>query len=149
MYNDDVVKLFNMTPVGTKVTVVRQPVKVGWVGNMLYIEAHPDGTIADRVEDMGAQGVDYRVPDDLFARLNAAAGPKNADKIDWKIVREVLKQRLGYPIPILVGAERDFVPPPTRPRREAVPVHEAKVPEKPAPESRPSSIRKKMGSLNG
>ena len=31
MYPEDIVKLFPMVPVGTKVTVVDQPVKVGWI----------------------------------------------------------------------------------------------------------------------
>ncbi|MBI5212084.1 MAG: L,D-transpeptidase family protein [Nitrospirae bacterium] len=40
LYPEDISKLFEMVPNGTKVTIVRQPVKVGIKGNMVYIEVH-------------------------------------------------------------------------------------------------------------
>lgn len=151
MYNEDVVKLFNGTPVGTKVTVVRQPVKVGWINDMLYLEASPDGMLADRVEDYGVDGIDYRVPDDLFGRLNAVAGPAS-EKIDWRLVRNALRDRVGYPVPVLAGAKPDFIAP-ERPRRNSEPVivePTEDTQDRPSPnQGRPSSIRKKLGTYNG
>lgn len=103
MYNQDAQKLYEIVPVGTTVTTVRQPVKFGWIGDMLYIEAHPDGMLADQVERKGG-ALDYEVPSDTFTRLNRAAGDKRG-QIDWKRLRMALRERRGYPIPILVNAQ--------------------------------------------
>jgi L,D-transpeptidase ErfK/SrfK len=42
MYPEDIEALYNSVPVGTAVYIVKQPIKVGWLDNTLYIEAHPD-----------------------------------------------------------------------------------------------------------
>ncbi len=105
MYNDAAEELYNTVPMGTPVAVVRQPIKFAWIGNMLYIEAHPDGALADQVERVGGN-VDYKVPGDLFAELSKAAGDAR-DNINWQAVREALRDRRGYPVPILQGAKDD------------------------------------------
>jgi L,D-transpeptidase ErfK/SrfK len=47
LYPEDIPMLFQMVPNGTKVTIVRQPVKVGVKGNSVYIEVHKDDTEKD------------------------------------------------------------------------------------------------------
>lgn len=42
MYPEDIEQLFQMVDVGTTVHIVKQPIKVGWLNNVLYVEAHPD-----------------------------------------------------------------------------------------------------------
>jgi L,D-transpeptidase ErfK/SrfK len=42
MYPEDIEELYNSVKVGTRVYIVKQPIKVGWLNNVLYIEAHPD-----------------------------------------------------------------------------------------------------------
>ena len=42
MYPEDIEELYNSVKVGTPVYIVKQPIKVGWLNNVLYIEAHPD-----------------------------------------------------------------------------------------------------------
>ncbi|MDO9422638.1 MAG: L,D-transpeptidase family protein [Methylobacter sp.] len=42
MYPEDIEALYNSVPVGTPVYMVKQPIKVGWLDNTLYVEAHPD-----------------------------------------------------------------------------------------------------------
>jgi L,D-transpeptidase ErfK/SrfK len=42
MYPEDIEELYNSVKVGTPVYIVKQPIKVGWLNNILYIEAHPD-----------------------------------------------------------------------------------------------------------
>lgn len=103
MYHNDVEYLFNNVPVGTPVTTVHQPIKFAWIGEMLYIEAHPDEMLADQVERVGGAPLDYKVPSDLFAGIQRAAG-NAAENIDWKVVRDALRDRRGYPVPILQGA---------------------------------------------
>ena len=45
MYPEDIPKLFEMVPQKAKVTIVRQPVKVGSVNGRVYIEIHRDKEI--------------------------------------------------------------------------------------------------------
>ncbi len=41
MYPEDIEVLFNEVRIGTAVQIVSQPVKFGWVGDTLFMEAHP------------------------------------------------------------------------------------------------------------
>lgn len=111
MYNSSVEELYDTVKVGTPVSVIRQPIKFGWVNDMLYIEAHPDEMLADQVERRGGQAADYKVPDDIFANLSKAAGKDGRERIDWNAVRAALRDRSGYPVPILKDAtdEHHFV----------------------------------------
>lgn len=42
LYPDQVKELYARVSIGTPVTIVYQPVKVGWQGENLYMEVHPD-----------------------------------------------------------------------------------------------------------
>lgn len=42
LYPEDIPELFNVVPVGTPVTIVRQPVKIGYENGLVYIEVHRD-----------------------------------------------------------------------------------------------------------
>ena len=42
MYPEDIDQLYHMVDVGTPVYIVKQPIKVGWLNNILYVESHPD-----------------------------------------------------------------------------------------------------------
>lgn len=42
MYPEDIDTLFHMVSEGTPVYIVKQPIKVGWLDNVLYVESHPD-----------------------------------------------------------------------------------------------------------
>jgi L,D-transpeptidase ErfK/SrfK len=41
MYPEDIEQLFEQVPVGTKVQIVNQPIKVGWLAGALFMEVHP------------------------------------------------------------------------------------------------------------
>jgi L,D-transpeptidase ErfK/SrfK len=41
MYPEDIEQLFPLVPVGTPVVILNEPIKVGWLGNELFVEAHP------------------------------------------------------------------------------------------------------------
>jgi L,D-transpeptidase ErfK/SrfK len=41
MYPEDIEMLFAQVPVGTPVEIINQPIKLGWVGDSLFIELHP------------------------------------------------------------------------------------------------------------
>ncbi len=42
MYPEDIDSLYHMVDEGTPVYIVKQPIKVGWLDNVLYVESHPD-----------------------------------------------------------------------------------------------------------
>ena len=47
MYPEDIEQLYHMVPTGTPIAIVDQPIKLGWLGNSLYIEVHapPEGEV--------------------------------------------------------------------------------------------------------
>ncbi len=47
LYPEDIPKLYSIVPNGTKVTIVRQPVKVGVRDKKVYIEIHKDENLKD------------------------------------------------------------------------------------------------------
>jgi L,D-transpeptidase ErfK/SrfK len=96
MYPEDVAALFAIVPVGTKVRLVNEPVKVAWVAGELLLEAHPP------VDEEG-QSVepDLQV---LSAKLDHALGDSSA-AIHWDLARATLQVANG--IPTVVGVAAD------------------------------------------
>ncbi|MBW7849699.1 MAG: L,D-transpeptidase family protein [Rhodospirillales bacterium] len=97
MYPWDVEALFPRVPVGTPVTVVDQPFKVGWLYGELYLEVHPSQRQADDVEITG--NLRPEPLDGLIEAVRVAAG-RGANQVDWSLVRLVAAERRGYPIRI-------------------------------------------------
>ncbi|MBU6474475.1 MAG: L,D-transpeptidase family protein [Alphaproteobacteria bacterium] len=98
MYAPDIAALYRMVPVGTHVTVVDQPILVGWVGPKLYLEADPTKTQGLDIEIGGTHKIKPLTPG-LKKTIIAAAG-QGADKIDWAVAERVVAERLGYPVMI-------------------------------------------------
>lgn len=98
MYPEHIPLVFESTPVGTPVTVVNQPVKLAWIDDKLYLEAHPDMEQAFQMEDTG-QIYEARMSDaDLQMILDAAGDDQ--DKLHWTRIRNAMKYRPGYPVMI-------------------------------------------------
>lgn len=95
LYPWDAERLFAGVALGTPVTVVDQPVKVGWHAGALYVEAHPTAGQADEME----VGGEFTPADDpeIEERIWWAAGAA-VDRVDWKIVRDAVRNRSGAPI---------------------------------------------------
>ena len=102
MYPEDIVQVFDDIPVGTRVNVIKQPIKMAWIDDMLYLEAHAEDELADSFEDIG-EIKEYRVPETLFSDLSDIAGDSK-DRLDWKKIREAVKYRQGFPVAILLDA---------------------------------------------
>lgn len=98
MYPDNIKYLYNTVPAGTPVTVIDQPVKLSWIEEHLYLEAHPSREQADKIEDAGGLPV-FDVPDRFMRVVLAQAGPE-AERLDWRVIRAALKARNGYPVRI-------------------------------------------------
>ncbi|MEM7021693.1 MAG: L,D-transpeptidase family protein [Pseudomonadota bacterium] len=97
MYPEDIEYLFEQIDIGTKVTVVDQPIKLSWIGDALYIEAHPTQAQSDQIESSGTFDplLDSKVVDEVLA----VAGDQ-APLLDWSRIREATIERRGYPIRI-------------------------------------------------
>ena len=91
MLPEDIKSLFPMVRVGTPVHIVNQPIKIGWLAGTLYIEVHPPLEEEDQSYDAALEQTL-----DLIAELDLSFRPG----IDGRVLRQALKQRLGYPVPI-------------------------------------------------
>lgn len=99
MYPEHIKALFPQVPVGTQVTVIDQPVKVGWIGDKLFIEVSPTQDQSIKIEEDGVLK-SYEITTEDMKRITKKAGA-HADKIDWVTVRKAVQEHRGYPVEIL------------------------------------------------
>jgi L,D-transpeptidase ErfK/SrfK len=100
MYPEDVAALFPLIPVGTKVWLINEPVKVAFSDGELLVEAHPP------VDDEGQNTEDTNM-DLLSQKLDQALGNATA-AIHWDFAQQALKAANG--IPSVVGLQADMDP---------------------------------------
>jgi L,D-transpeptidase ErfK/SrfK len=91
MYPEDIEALYNSVAVGTPVYIVKQPVKVGWLNNVLYIEAHPDLEGEEKTQDQR-----YAVALALIQKANNGELPE----FDQVALNKALKDLDGTPVPL-------------------------------------------------
>ena len=91
MYPEDIEFLYPLVPVGTPVAIVNQPIKVGWLGDRLYVEIHPP-----LEEDSSTRSIRERAQD--LIRLES---DKRRLVLDRAALEEALKQSNG--IPTVIG----------------------------------------------
>ena len=94
LYPEDIAWLFPRVAMGTLVTVVDQPVKVGWSDGALYMEVHPTQAQADTIEAYGMFAPETAT--DLDWRVQRAAGAA-AGRLDWPLIRRIAEERRGMP----------------------------------------------------
>jgi L,D-transpeptidase ErfK/SrfK len=95
MYPEDAEELFELAEIGTKVTVVDQPVKLEWIDGELFMEAHPTQAQADQIEIDGR--FTPQLPGQVVDQVLAFAGAK-VSRVDWSRIRQATIERRGYPI---------------------------------------------------
>ncbi|MEE2661455.1 MAG: L,D-transpeptidase family protein [Pseudomonadota bacterium] len=98
LYPEDIVRLFDKIKIGTKVTIIDQPMKLAFVNGRLWLEVHPDQIQADEIEQKGKL-TPTKPPE--FEYLIVLAAGNNSHLIDWTKARTVAKERRGIPIQIL------------------------------------------------
>jgi len=99
MYPEDVSALFAAVPVGTKVWLINDPVKVAYADGDLLVEAHPP---------VDAEGQTTEPNLELLSKqLDHALGSSTA-AIRWDLARQALQSASG--MPTLVGLEAAFDP---------------------------------------
>jgi L,D-transpeptidase ErfK/SrfK len=99
MYPEDVAALFASVPIGTKVWLINEPVKVAYVDGRLLMEVHPP------VDDEG-QTVKPNL-EVMSQKLRRALG-RDIVAINWDFARKALEAATG--MPIVVGLQADFDP---------------------------------------
>ena len=99
LYPENIKKLYEQAPVGTKVRIVNQPYLAGRADGIIYLEAHMpfDDLPGDPLED-------------VYEKL-ATLERKSSGSIDWSKVRKTLAEAIGYPVPVSkVGPGIDLRP---------------------------------------
>lgn len=99
MYPEDIKDIYYRVPVGTKVTVVDQPVKVGWIDSKMYVEVSPTQEQSLEIENVGNLKT-YEITKEDMRRITTKAGAY-ADRIDWDAVRTAVREHKGYPVAVL------------------------------------------------
>jgi L,D-transpeptidase ErfK/SrfK len=96
MYPEDVAALFPLVPVGTKVRLINEPVKMAWVGGQLLVEVHPP-------VDAEGQSVepDLQVLEPLLDQVLGS----DVAAIHWDLARDTLQSATGMPTLVGLAAE--------------------------------------------
>ena len=102
MYPEDVAALFPLIPVGTKVWLINEPVKVAFVDGELLMEAHPP------VDEEGQNTSEPNL-DLLSQKLDQALGSTTA-AIHWDFAKEALQAANGIPTVVGLQADLDTAP---------------------------------------
>ena len=96
MYPEDIALVFGKVAVGTKVTVVNQPLVYRWHGDSLYVQAYPpheeDGKAA---RDQQQALLNAAISDKMWQRVKQHGGA-----IDWPLTEQVVKAASGVAVPV-------------------------------------------------
>jgi L,D-transpeptidase ErfK/SrfK len=96
MYPEDVVTVFDMIPVGTKVNVVNQPLVHRWQDGSFYVQSYPphEETLD---ESKNAEHALYNdaIADKIFQRVK-----QNGGAIDWDVTKQVVTDARGIAVPV-------------------------------------------------
>jgi len=85
-YPEDIVQLFTLTPVGTPVEIIYEPVKFGFLNGRVFVEVHED--------------IYHKIPDMLAYALKRLRERGLGDRINWPRFLRVVEERNGAPVDI-------------------------------------------------
>lgn len=106
LYPEDISRLFDSVPDGTKVTVVNQPYLLGWRGDQLLVQTYE--ALADDERDWSD------VPKSLLKQAGKSRGTlwkrvaEHSRTIDWEMVRKEAAVPRGVAVPVGPGTGSDF-----------------------------------------
>jgi L,D-transpeptidase ErfK/SrfK len=98
MYPEDVAALFAAIPVGTKVWLLNEPVKIAYVDGKLLVEVHPPVDGEGQTAELNLE--------EMSQKLRRALGQDTA-AIHWDFAREALEAATGVPIVVGLRAHLD------------------------------------------
>ena len=96
LYPEDIAVLFDLIPIGTKVTVVNQPYLFGWHDGKLYLQAY--AVMEDDKRDWSKSR--KRLLDRLLAPKLRKRISDHDQEIDWDEVGELAHAPRGVPVPV-------------------------------------------------
>lgn len=105
LYPEDVARIFDQAPDGTKVTVVNQPYLLGWRGDRLLLQAYEP--LVDDERDWSD------VPKALRQKMKKPATPhwkklaQQAEAVDWELVRAAAAAPRGIVVQVAPGGAPD------------------------------------------
>ena len=108
MFPEDIEALYKTVPVGTRVNIVNQPVKIGWTADgTLYLESHPalmESTIDGEIVDASAETLEPIPESPLTSLMRAyvAATDERRVELDWDAAERVAQFGSGVPEAISV-----------------------------------------------
>jgi L,D-transpeptidase ErfK/SrfK len=85
LYPEDIPRLFEIVPVGARVNIVREPVKVGVKWGEVYVEVHRDD----------AAGIDY-----LEEATRLLVGKGVFGRVDPRKLHQVVMEKSGVPVAV-------------------------------------------------
>jgi len=89
MYPKDINHIFDRIPLGTPVQIVNQPIKLGWVGEMLFLEVHPA---------LEEERVDYEALLSLTVDAVEKAQAERPVLISGEALEQIVEQQSGVPV---------------------------------------------------
>lgn len=92
MFPEDIESLFKQVEVGTPVTVVHEPFKIGIKDGQLYLEAHQPFT-----ETYYTEGADH---DDMIHEVMSESNATENKSVNWSEVKTLIHETYGYPVKI-------------------------------------------------
>lgn len=103
LYPEDSERVFRSVAVGTQMQMVNQPVKVGWVDGVLYMEVHPP-LEEDLVRENALMNMALDVLEKAFL--------KRRTPVSGRAIADAVHQQTGMPVPISRNAvvEADAAP---------------------------------------
>lgn len=93
LYNNDVLALADVVPVGTPVRIVDEPYKFGVSGSKVYLEAHAP-------LDAKGEPTDEDSNSAVLAALTKREGEGANRNLDWDLVRNVVSAEDGVPVEV-------------------------------------------------
>lgn len=99
LYPEDIARIYEDVEIGTRVTVIDEPMKIARLNGELWLEVHPNQKQSDEVERTGRHT--YAKPREFEFRLVSAAG-EMADSINWQLAKRAARERRGMPVQILI-----------------------------------------------
>jgi L,D-transpeptidase ErfK/SrfK len=95
-YPEDIGRLYDLIPVGTKVTVVNQPFVFGWQDGALYVQAFPVLEDDEREHPEAAEALlNAAISDEMWQQVKA-----HGAAVDLELIDQLVADPRGIAIPV-------------------------------------------------
>ena len=99
MYPEDIAAVFDRIPVGTKVTVVNQPLLYRWHGDSLYVQSYPPHEEARKGQET-APAEQLALFNDVISDRIWQRVKEHGGAISWQVTERVVTEARGVAVPV-------------------------------------------------